>query len=127
MTAVAEKPVKKKVAKAAVEPSPPAPPAKPGEPGYQWELDYPDEEVFVYTTLDGKTTVGLAAVGPTRRFKPGELRKARKLPEVDQMFFVIERVASANALEVSDEFGDADYSRMFQQWSEWANTSAGES
>jgi hypothetical protein len=69
----------------------------------------------------------LAAVGPTRKFKPGELRKARLLPNVEQMFFVIERVASPAALAISDEFDDDDYGQMFSEWSEWANTSAGES
>ena len=71
--------------------------------------------------------VGLAALGPTRKFKPGELRRARKLNEVEQMFYVIERVASPAALEVSDEFDDEDYGKMFAAWSEWAQTTAGES
>jgi hypothetical protein len=43
------------------------------------------------------------------------------------MWFVIERVSSENALAVSDEFDDKDYSQMFEKWSEWSNTTAGES
>lgn len=124
MTAVAEPVVDPKKAKK--KPAE-APPPKPGERGYDWQQDYPDEDIFIYKTLDGKQTVGLAGVGPGRRFKPGEIRKARHLSEMDQMFLVIERVASPNALAVSDEFSDEDYSQMFRKWSEWANTSAGES
>lgn len=101
-------------------------PPKAGEPGFDWSAEYPGEEVFVFTASDG-STVGLAALGPTRKFKAGEIRKARHLNEVDQMFVVLERVASPAALDVSDEFGDDDYGRMFGEWSEWANTSSGES
>lgn len=113
---------KKAPAKRAARKAPP----KPGEPGFDWQKEYPGEEVFVFTAEDG-TTVGLAALGPTRKFKAGEIRKARHLNEIDQMFVVIERVASPAALAISDEFADEDYGRMFGEWSEWANTSSGES
>lgn len=114
--------VSKAAPKKAVKKAPP----KPGEPGFDWQTEYPGEDVFVFTADDG-TTVGLAALGPTRKFRAGEIRKARHLNEVDQMFVVLERVASPAALEVSDQFEDADYGRMFGEWSEWANTTAGES
>jgi hypothetical protein len=133
VTAVAEHKVKK--AKGSVETldngaiviteeKPKAPP-KLGEPGF-WEAEYPGEDVFVYTAEDG-TTVGLAAMSDKRRPKPGVLRKLRHQPPVEQMWFVIEQVASPAALEVSDEFDDKDYSKMFEEWSDWSNTSAGES
>jgi hypothetical protein len=97
-----------------------------GESGFDWQAVYPGEEVFVFTASDGKT-VGLAALGPTRKFKAGEIRRARHLNEVDQMFVVLERVMNPVALAISDEFEDEDYGRMFGEWSEWANTSSGES
>jgi hypothetical protein len=102
------------------------PPPKPGESGFDWQAEYPGEDVFVFTAKTG-TTVGLAAMGEKRRPKPGVLRKLRHQPPIEQMWFVIERVSSENALAVSDEFDDKDYSDMFEQWSEWSNTSAGES
>jgi hypothetical protein len=105
--------------------APPNPP-KPGESGFDWQAEYPGEEVFVFTAEDG-TTVGLAAMGEKRRPKPGVLRKLRHQPAIEQMWFVIERVSSENALAVSDEFDDKDYSQMFEKWSEWSNTTAGES
>lgn len=101
-------------------------PPKPGEPGFDWDSEYPDEDVFVYTATTG-VTVGLAAMSDQRRPKPGTLRKLRFQPQVEQMWFVLETVSSAAALEVSDEFDDKDYSQMWEQWSEWSNTSAGES
>ena len=114
--------VSKAAPKKAVKKAPP----KPGEQGFDWQKEYPGEDVFVFTASTG-VTVGLAALGPTRKFKAGEIRKARHLNEIDQMFVVIERVASPTALALSDEFEDEDYGRMFGEWSEWANTSAGES
>lgn len=105
--------------------APPNPP-KPGEPGFDWQEEYPDEDVFVYTATTG-VTVGLAAMSDQRRPKPGTLRKLRFHPQVEQMWFVLETVSSTAALEVSDDFDDKDYSQMWEQWSEWSNTSAGES
>lgn len=99
---------------------------KPGDSNFDWSKEYPGEEVFVFTSSDGKT-VGLAAIGPTRKFRAGEIRKARHLTEVDQMFIVLEKVSSPAALAISDEFEDEDYGRMFGEWSEWSNTTAGES
>lgn len=101
-------------------------PPQPGDPDYDWSQQYPGEDFIVFTSSTGKT-VGLAALGPSRKFKPGELRRARKLNEVEQTFYVIERVASPAALEVSDEFEDVDYAKMFEAWSNWAQTSAGKS
>jgi hypothetical protein len=106
--------------------APAKPAAKPGEPGFDWQQEYEGEDVFVFTAADGRT-VGLAAMGVKRRPKPGVLRKLRHQPPIEQMWFVIERVASEAALAVSDDFEDEDYSKMFEEWSEWSNTTAGES
>lgn len=101
-------------------------PSKPGEPGFDWTQEYPGEEVFVFTASNG-VTVGLAAMNDQRRPKPGTLRKLRFQPQVEQMWFVLECVSSDAALAVSDDFEDKDYSQMWEQWSEWSNTTAGES
>jgi hypothetical protein len=93
---------------------------------FDWQAEYPGEDVFVFTAKDG-TTVGLAAMGEKRRPKPGVLRKLRFQPSVEQMWFILERVSSPAALAVSDEFDDEDYAHMWEQWSDWSNTSAGES
>ena len=105
---------------------PGSPAARPGEPGFDWQTEYPDEEVFVFTATDGRT-VGLAALNDKRRPKPGVLRKLRLQNAVEQMWFVLEQVACPAALEVSDDFGDEDYGEMFQAWSEWNQATVGES
>ena len=102
------------------------PALRPGEPGFDWRSEYPGEEVFVFTASDGRT-VGLAALNDQRRPKPGVLRRLRKENAVEQMWFVLEQVACPAALEISDDFNDEDYGEMFQAWSEWNQTTAGES
>lgn len=113
------KPAVKKAAKKSVAPL-------AGESGFDWAAEYPGEEVFVFTAEDGTTTVGLAVMSGERRPKPGMLRKLRKQPALEQMWTVIEIVASENALAVSDEFSDKDYSEMYRQWTEYIGITPGE-
>lgn|GEM_PF-3377876 len=113
-------------AEVAVDDAPEPPAAQPGDPGFDWQTEYPGEEVFVFTAADGRT-VGLAALNDKRRPKPGVLRKLRLQNAVEQMWFVLERVASEKALEVSDDFDDEDYGGMFEAWSQWNQAIAGES
>lgn len=114
---------KKKAPKlAAVTTEPPA----PGEAGFDWQAQYPGEEVFVFTASDGRT-VGLARISEKRRPKPGMLRQLRKQHEAEQMYRMIEFVACDAALEVSDDFDDTDYARMYNDYLESLNTTAGES
>jgi hypothetical protein len=101
-------------------------PAKPGEPGFDWSAEYPDEDFFVYTATDGRT-VGMASLKGDRKPTMGQLRRISKSPGPDQVWFVIERVCSPAALAVSDDFYDEEYAKMFDAWSKWANSSAGES
>jgi hypothetical protein len=113
------------------------PTPKPGEKGFDWQADYPDEQVFVYTTpadqVDttganlGRITVGLAAISEKRQPSVGFLRRVRMKPEFDQVLDMIEIVASDNALELIDRWRPTDLQALFEEWSEWSNTSAGES
>lgn len=99
---------------------------EPGSPGFDWQLEYPGEEVFVFTATDG-TTVGMAALTGDRKPSLGVLRKLRKSSYLDQMWTTLEWVSSAAALAISDEFPEKDYAAMFEAWSEFSRTSAGES
>jgi hypothetical protein len=79
----------------AVKPKP-----KPGDAKFDWQTEYPGEELFVFTAADG-TTVGLTRLGPKRRPKPGKLalleRRAgwrHQSPVVLPQARVIGRVAS---------------------------------
>ena len=99
---------------------------EPGSPEFDWQLEYPDEDVFVYTASDG-TTVGMAPLAGKRKPHMGTLRKLRKADHMEQMWTVLEWVSSPAALAVSDEFSDEDYAALFDAWSEWSKTSVGES
>lgn len=109
----------------------------PGDKGYDWKQDYPGERVFRYTTpKDQKTTqgdscggkvVGLAAISEKRQPSVGFLRAVRRKPEFDQVLDMIEIVACDKALALIDEWRPTDLQALFEQWSEWSNTSAGES
>jgi hypothetical protein len=89
VTAVAEPKQKKNKVRTSTTSTTPT----PVEPGFDWQAEYPGEDVFVFTAKDG-TTVGLAGMSEKRRPKPGVLRKLRHEPPVEQMWFVIERVSS---------------------------------
>jgi hypothetical protein len=111
-------------------------PKLPGEKGFDWQAEYPDEKVFVYTTpKDQKTnrgnpigsqTIGLAAIGPARQPSVGFLRRVRHKQEFDQVVDMIELVASDNALALLDEWNPSDLQLLFEQWNEWQQTTAGE-
>jgi hypothetical protein len=104
----------------------PKPPAKPGDKDFDWATEYPDEEFLVFTAADG-TTVGLASPTGTRKLKPGDFRVMSHMEGWQQTFYMIEKVASAAALAISDQFGDDDYAGMMKAWTEWSGTSQGES
>ena len=101
-------------------------PPRAGSPEFDWQAEYPDEKVYVYTAEDG-TTVGLAAMVGHRKPKSGFLRQLRKAPAMEQMWTILELVMSPLALAVSDEFEDEDYANMYTGWSEWSKTAVGES
>lgn len=99
---------------------------EPGTPEFDWQLEYPGEAVFVFTSSTG-VTVGMASLVGARNPGMGALRLLRKSNYLDQMWTTLEWVSSPAALAVSDEFSEEDYAAMFQAWSDWSRTSAGES
>lgn len=99
---------------------------EPGSPEFDWQLEYPGEPVFVFTSSTG-VTVGMAALAGARKPAMGALRLLRKSNYLDQMWTTLEWVSSPAALAVSDEFSEEEYSAMFVAWAEWSKTSAGES
>jgi hypothetical protein len=109
---------------------------KPGEKGFDWEAEYPDERVFVYTTPKdqkdnsgndiGGQVVGLAAISEKRQPSFGFLRRVRRKQEFDQVVDMIEMVASEAALSLMDEWNPSDMQDLFEQWNEWSTTTAGE-
>jgi hypothetical protein len=112
------------------------PQPEPGDKRFDWQAEYPDEQVFVYTTPKdqkdnrgnpvGGQTVGLAAIGPKRQPSVGFLRRVRHKQEFDQVVDMIELVASDAALTLLDEWNPSDLQNLFEQWNEWSHTTAGE-
>jgi hypothetical protein len=114
----------------------PKPKAEPGAKGFDWAAEYPDEKVFVYTTpadqrdnrgnAIGGQTIGLAAISEKRQPSVGFLRRVRHKQEFDQVVDMIEMVASDAALTLMDEWNPSDLQKLFEQWNEWSQTTAGE-
>lgn len=114
----------------------PKPKAEPGVKGFDWQAEYPDEKVFVYTTpadqkdnrgnTIGGQTIGLAAISEKRQPSVGFLRRVRHKQEFDQVVDMIEMVASDAALTLMDEWNPSDLQKLFEQWNEWSQTTAGE-
>jgi hypothetical protein len=114
----------------------PKPEPKPGEKGFDWQGEYPDEQVFVWTAPKdqkdnkgndiGGQTIGLAAISKVRQPSVGFLRRVRHKQEFDQVVDMIEMVASESALSLLDEWNPSDLQDMFEQWNEWSSTTAGE-
>lgn len=109
---------------AAEDQSTPAPTPTPGEPGYDWQALYPGEKVFTYTH-DG-ITIGLAAISEKRQPSIGFLRAARKQPEFEQVLDMVEFISCPEALELVDAWVPTDLIAVFEKWSEWNRTNAGE-
>lgn len=108
-----------------------------GDKDYDWQQEYPDEDVFLYTTPAEQVTtkgdpcsgvtIGLAAISEKRQPSVGFLRSVRRKPEFDQVLDMIEIVACDKALELMDPWKPTDLQNLFEKWSEWSNTTAGKS
>jgi hypothetical protein len=68
----------------------------------------------------------LAAVSEKRQPSIGFLRATRKMPQFEQVLDMVEFIASPAALELVDKWVPTDLIEMFEQWSEWNKTAAGE-
>lgn len=101
-------------------------PAKPGEPGFDWASEYPDEKFMVYTAKSG-VTVGLAAMTEARKPTMRELKQILQKDQLQQMFETVERITSPAALDIAEGFKESDYTAMLDEWTEWSNTTMGES
>jgi hypothetical protein len=126
MTAVEQDVVSKpkKAKKAPVEPSlhvvePPKPKPKPGAPDFDWQAEYPGEEVFVFTSESG-LTVGMVKLTPARKPKPGVLRRLHREGGMSVMWYFVELASSPAALVVQEELDEAEYTRMLREWAAFA-------
>lgn len=128
MTVAAKKaPARKRApAKAASNGAAPKPKPKPGDPDFQWEKEYPGEEVFVFTASDG-TTVGLTKLGPKRRPKPGKLALLDEQNDGIKVLWYFLKLASSDASrQVQAELEEKDYAAMSREWAAFAGIELGE-
>jgi hypothetical protein len=103
------------------------PKPKPGAPDFDWQAEYPGEELFVFTAEDG-TTVGLTKLGPKRRPKPGRLAllEDEKGGGVKVLWYFLKLASSDASREVQAELEEEDYAAMCRQWAEFAGIELGE-
>lgn len=106
--------------------APSRPKAKPGEKGFDWQSEYPGEEVFVFTASSG-LTVGLTKLGPNRRPKPGKLALLDEQNDGIKVLWYFLKLASSDASrQVQAELEEEDYAEMCRQWAEFAGIELGE-
>jgi hypothetical protein len=96
------------------------PKPKPGAADYDWQAEYPGEEVYVFTSEDG-LTIGLTKLGPNRKPKPGKLRTYHRQGGMSVMWYFIELVSSPTALTLQEELEDEDYTKMLRGWADFAD------
>jgi hypothetical protein len=95
------------------------PKVKPGEADYDWQAEYPNEEVFVFTSADG-LTIGMTKLSPARKPKPGKLRTLHREGGMSVMWYFIELVSTATSLKLQEELEEEEYTRMLREWAEFA-------
>ncbi len=79
--------------------------------------------MFTYTTEAGQTI----ALPPFSQIPFGVIRKLRSEPEAEQVFGLVERIASEEALAVIDTLDMGEIQLLFAAWQEAAKVTVGES
>lgn len=95
------------------------PKPKAGTKGFDWQAEYPDEDVYVYTA-DGGLTIGLTRLGPQRKPKPGLLRRLHREGGMSVMWYFLELASSPTSLRLQEELEEEDYTKMLRGWAEFA-------
>lgn len=97
------------------------PKPKPGSADFDWQAEYPGEEVYVFTAEDG-LTIGLTKLGPNRKPKPGLLRTYHRQGGMSVMWYFIELASDFGgvALKVMEDLDEEEYTKMLRGWAEFA-------
>jgi hypothetical protein len=96
------------------------PAIKPGAKGFDWQAEYPGEDLYVYTVPESGLTIGLTRLGPNRKPKPGLLRRLHREGGMSVMWYFIELASSPASLKVQEELEEEDYTAMLRGWAEFA-------
>lgn len=99
---------------------------KAGAKDFDWQTEYPGEDVFVYTSPVG-TTIGLAKLGPQRRPKPGKLALLDEEGNGVKVLWYFLKVASSDTSRLLQaDLDEDDYADMCRQWAKFAGVELGE-
>ena len=108
------------------------PKPKPGDKDFDWQTEYPGEDVYVYTVPEsavksplGKQsppglTIGLAKITEDRAPNPGEMREADSRGGFAPMWLFIESVSSPASLQLQKQLRPAEYNNMLREWAAFA-------
>lgn len=100
-------------------------PPRPGEPGGDWAAVYPDfPDVFVYTDRDGQS-VGVPHLNDIRL--PFQVQLQSRHDPAELCWARLEKVLTAPAYAVLNQWDDAAVLAFFTAWLEDANMTLGES
>jgi hypothetical protein len=122
----------KESAKLHVVEEPAKPKAKPGDPGFDWQEEYPGEEIYVYTVpQDAKKspagkqsppglTIGLCRLTEDRAPNPGEMQDAYEAGGFAPMWLFIAEVSSPASRKLQKLLRPAEYNEMLRGWAKFA-------
>lgn len=101
--------------------------AKPGDKDFDWQSEYPGEEVFVFTASTG-LTIGLTKLGPNRRPKPGKLAllEDEEGRGIKTLWYFLKLASSDASRQLQAELEEEDYAAMTRGWADFAGIELGE-
>lgn len=114
------------------------PKPKPGDKDFDWQAEYPGEEVYVYTvpptakaSPSGKQspvglTIGLAKLTEDRAPNPGEMEEAYDKGGFAPMWLFLKYVSTPAAQELRKQLRPAEYNEMLRGWADFAGIELGE-
>ena len=110
----------------------PKPEPKPGDPDFDWQAEYPDEQVWVYTVPEtakksptGKQsppglTIGMARLTEDRAPNPGEMEEAYEIGGFKPMWLFLSCVSSPDAKKLQKLLRPTEYNAMLRGWAKFA-------
>ena len=108
------------------------PKLQPGDKDFDWQEEYPGEEIYVYTvpqtakkSASGKQsppgmTIGMAKLTEDRAPNPGEMEDAYETGGFAPMWLFLREVSSPAARRLQKKLRPAEYNEMLRGWAKFA-------
>jgi hypothetical protein len=101
------------------------PEPKPGDKDFDWQTEYPGEDVYVYTVPEGTRspaglTIGLGKLTEDRAPNPGMMREAYEDGGFAPMWLFVKCVSSPASLKVQNQLRPPEYNEMLRGWAKFA-------